>query len=61
VDFPKVLRPGQAGSIKVKVETGKGAGERVKSVTIKSNDPDDPSHIVQFAFEVKAAPTAKPK
>jgi hypothetical protein len=23
VDFPKVLRPGQAGTIKVKVETGK--------------------------------------
>jgi hypothetical protein len=53
VDFPKVLRPGQAGKIKVKVETGKSPGEHVKSVTIKSNDPSDPSHMVQFAFDVK--------
>lgn len=53
MDFPKVLRPGQAGSIKVKVETGKSPGEHVKSVTIKTNDPNDPSHIVQFMFDVK--------
>jgi hypothetical protein len=53
VDFPKVLRPGQAGKIKVKVETGKDPGPHVKSVTIKSNDPVDPSHIVQFVFDVK--------
>lgn len=53
MDFPKVLRPGQAGKIKVKVATGKEPGEHVKSVTIKSNDPGDPSHIVQFVFDVK--------
>ncbi|HEY3139146.1 MAG TPA: hypothetical protein VGL29_24210 [Blastocatellia bacterium] len=53
MDFPKVLRPGQAGTIKVKVETGKAPGEHVKSVTIKSNDPTDPSRIVQFVFDVK--------
>jgi hypothetical protein len=53
VDFPKVLRPGQAGKIKVKVDTGKSPGPHTKSVTIKSNDPSDPSHVVQFAFDVK--------
>jgi hypothetical protein len=53
VDFPKVLRPGQAGIIKVKVETGKSPGPHTKSVTIKSNDPNDPSRIVQFEFDVK--------
>jgi hypothetical protein len=53
VDFPKVLRPGQAGKIRVKVETGKAPGEHVKSITIKSNDPNDPSRIVQFVFDVK--------
>ena len=53
MDFPKVLRPGQAGTIKVKVETGKAPGVHVKSVTIKSNDPTDPSHILQFEFDVK--------
>lgn len=53
MDFPKVLRPGQAGTIKVKVETGKNPGPHTKSVTIKSNDPNDPSHILQFSFDVK--------
>ncbi len=53
MDFPKVLRPGQVGRIKVKVETGKSPGEHTKSVTIKSNDPTDPSRTVQFSFDVK--------
>ena len=53
MDFPKVLRPGQAGSIKVKVETGKSPGQHTKSVTIKSNDPNDPSHFLQFSYNVK--------
>jgi hypothetical protein len=53
VDFPKVLRPGQVGKIKVKIETGKAAGPHTKSVTIKSNDPDNPSQIVSFGFDVK--------
>jgi hypothetical protein len=53
VDSPKVLRPGQAGSIKVKVDTGKAPGPHVKSVTIRTNDPNDPSVMVQFAFDVK--------
>jgi hypothetical protein len=53
VDYPKVLRPGQVGKIKVSVETGKSPGEHVKSVTIRSNDPTDPSRIVQFVFDVK--------
>ena len=53
MDFPKVLRPGQAGKIKVKVETGKSPGEHVKSVTIRSNDPAEPSRLVQFVFDVK--------
>lgn len=53
VDFPKVLQPGKAGIIKVKVDTGKAAGPHVKSVTIKSNDPVSPSLVVQFTFDVK--------
>ena len=50
---PKVLRPGQAGKIKIKVETGKSPGEHVKSVTIRTNDPNDPTHLLQFVFDVK--------
>lgn len=53
MDFPKVLRPGQVGTIKIKVETGKSPGPHSKSVTIKSNDASDPSHLVQFKFDVK--------
>ena len=53
MDFPKVLQPGKAGSIRIKVETGKSPGPHMKSVTIKTNDPNDPSHLVQFKFDVK--------
>jgi hypothetical protein len=53
VDFPKVLQPGKAGTIRVKVETGKAPGPHSKSVTIKTNDPSEPSKLVQFRFDVK--------
>jgi hypothetical protein len=53
VAFPKVLQPGKVGTIRVKVETGKSPGPHSKSVTIKTNDPGDPSHLVQFKFDVK--------
>ena len=53
MDFPKVLRPGKAGVIKVKVETGNAAGPKSKSITIKSNDPDQPSKIVHITLLVK--------
>jgi hypothetical protein len=55
VDFPKVLRPGQAGKIKVQVETGTSPGPHTKSVTIKSNDASNPSLMVQFTFDVKGS------
>jgi hypothetical protein len=53
VDFPKVLPPGKAGSIKVKVETGKNEGPHIKSVTINSNDPAQPRLQVDLSFDVK--------
>ncbi|HJQ23119.1 MAG TPA: hypothetical protein VKA60_04330 [Blastocatellia bacterium] len=53
MDFPKVLRPGQVGTIRVKVETGKSPGPHTKSVTIRTNDPNEMSHLVQFKFDVK--------
>jgi hypothetical protein len=53
VDFPKVLPPGKAGTIKVKVETGTAPGEHTKSVTIKSNDPSEPSVTVNLVFTTK--------
>ena len=53
MDFPKVLRPGKAGVIKVKVETGNAAGPKTKSITIKSNDPEQPKHLVNIKLLVK--------
>ena len=53
MDFPKVLPPGKAGTIKVKVETGKVEGPHKKSVTIKSNDPAKPSVKVDLTYIVK--------
>ena len=53
MDFPKVLRPGRSGSIKVEVETGKTAGPHTKTVTIKTNDPNEPSVVVNLKFDVK--------
>jgi hypothetical protein len=50
VDFPKVLQPGQAGKIKVSVDTGVGQGERTKTVTIISNDPLEKSVIFELSF-----------
>ena len=53
MDFPKVLPPGKAGTIKVKVDTGTGVGPHTKSVTIKSNDPVQPTLKVDLTFTVK--------
>lgn len=53
MDFPKVLSPGKAGTIKVEVKTGKAPGSHTKSVTIKSNDPVEPRVKVDLVFDVK--------
>lgn len=53
MDFPKVLRPGKAGIIKVKVDTNNSPGEKTKSITIKSNDPEQPSYLVNIKLVVK--------
>ncbi|MEW6126933.1 MAG: hypothetical protein AB1757_07830 [Acidobacteriota bacterium] len=52
MDFPKVLRPGQVGKIKIKVETGKAPGPHTKSVTIISDDPAQKTAMFQFTFDV---------
>ncbi|MCI0486778.1 MAG: DUF1573 domain-containing protein [Blastocatellia bacterium] len=53
VDFPKTIAPGREKSITVKVNIGNVAGEHVKTVTIKSNDPGNPAFIVELAFTTK--------
>lgn len=53
VDFPKSISPGKAGRIKVAVEIGNAPGPHTKSVTIKSNDPAQPSLQVDLVFNVK--------
>jgi hypothetical protein len=53
VDFPKVVKAGSSGRISIKVETGTSPGPHTKQVTIKSNDPEQPTVIVQFSLDVK--------
>ena len=53
VDFPKTIAPGREKSITIKVNIGNVAGEHVKTVTIKSNDPEKPAFIVELAFTTK--------
>jgi hypothetical protein len=53
VDFPKVIRPGQSGKVRLKVDTGSSPGQHTKSVTIKSNDPEKQTLVVEFTLNVK--------
>ena len=53
VDFPKTIAPGREKAITVKVNIGNVEGEHVKTVTIKSNDPETPAFIVELAFTTK--------
>ena len=53
MDYPKVLQPGQAGKVKVEVNTGKGQGQHTKTVSIVSNDPVQKTVIFEFSFTVK--------
>lgn len=50
VAFPHEIQPGKSGAIKVNVDTGTVPGEHTKSLTIKSNDPQQPSLKVDFIF-----------
>jgi Protein of unknown function (DUF1573) len=53
VDFPKTVKPGQSGVIKFKVDTGAAPGIREKSITVKTNDPNEPTASFEFSFMVK--------
>lgn len=53
VDFPRVVKPGRVGKINVKLDTGSSPGEHVKTVTIRSNDPERPSVVVDLVVNVK--------
>ena len=53
VDFPKVIQAGKSGVIKFKVETGAAPGLREKSITVKTNDPNEPTVSFEFSFLVK--------
>jgi hypothetical protein len=53
VDYPKVLPPGKAGTIKTKVDTGQAPGVHTKYLTIKTNDPENPKVVVHLTYNVK--------
>lgn len=53
VDFPKSVKARKTGKITLKVETGASPGEHTKTVTILSNDPAQPSVVVNLVLNVK--------
>jgi len=54
VDFPKAIGPGKTGAVKIRIETGAVPGLHMKTVTIRSNDPDEPALQIQLLLTVKS-------
>jgi Protein of unknown function (DUF1573) len=48
----KVIKPGEDGTIKVELNTKGHSGKMVRTVTIKSNDPKEPSSTLTIYAEV---------
>ncbi len=48
----KTIKPGEDGTIKVELNTKGHSGKMVRTVTIKSNDPKEPSSTLTIYAEV---------
>jgi uncharacterized cupredoxin-like copper-binding protein len=51
----KTIEPGQEGTLKVELNTKNKSGKMSRSVTINSNDPDEPNKILSISADVKKA------
>ncbi len=49
----KILQPGQEGSIRVQLDTSKRMGQYYRTITIDSNDPDQPQKILKLYVDVR--------
>jgi len=49
----EVLKPGEQGTLKVELDTSDRKGKMSRTITIKSNDPKDPSKILTVYADVQ--------
>ncbi|RMG20608.1 MAG: DUF1573 domain-containing protein [Bacteroidetes bacterium] len=52
----KVIKPGQASEIVATFDSRGRRGRQSKSITVKTNDPDNPTTVLRFAVEVESDP-----
>lgn len=55
------IPPGETGEIKATFNTASYSGNIKKSITVSSNDPDSPRHILTFSGEIIEDISIKPK
>jgi len=55
----RTLEPGELSELNVTFDVGNRRGERVKRITITSNDPQHPKTILTISADVLPAPAAK--
>jgi len=48
-----VLEPGESGTLKVELDTSKRKGKMSRTITIKSNDPEEPEKILTVYADVQ--------
>jgi LEA14-like dessication related protein len=48
----KEFKKGEEGEIKVSFNTGRRSGTQSKTVTVESNDPENPTVVLSFACEI---------
>ncbi len=49
----EVLKPGEQGTIKVELDTSNRKGKMSRTITIKSNDPKDPTKILTIYADIQ--------
>ncbi|MCH8035180.1 MAG: DUF1573 domain-containing protein [Bacteroidetes bacterium] len=49
----EVLKPGEQGTLKVELDTSNRKGKMSRTITIKSNDPKDPTKIITVYADVQ--------
>ncbi|GAX59554.1 2-nitropropane dioxygenase [Candidatus Scalindua japonica] len=57
----KIIPPGETGEIKTTFNTGSYRGKVKKSITVKSNDPDNLSYMLTISGEITELITTDPK
>jgi hypothetical protein len=48
-----VLKPGEQGTLKVELDTSNRKGKMSRTITINTNDPEDPNKILTVYADVQ--------